>query len=274
VGRDGALSLRFARRDGRTVLASRRFRAPLQIFEPLDLAGDGSVWAVLLNPAGGILGGDILRTEIDVGPGAHVGVTTPSATKVYRCPGLPAAQHTSIRVGAEATLEYRPHHLIPHAGAAFAQTLRVDLQARSRLLLYDGVALGRAARGERWAFRSLSNEIRVSDDRGPLFWERAHLSPKLATGLAGLAGDDSCGYLGTLVFCDVERADWNEMLSAVWERLAEEPGLRAGASLLARGGLVIKVLAGSADPLLAFLRVAWDLGRRHLLGGPPLDLRL
>ena len=42
VGRDGLVHLRFARRGGRTVLVSRRFRLPLQVLEPMDLAGDGS----------------------------------------------------------------------------------------------------------------------------------------------------------------------------------------------------------------------------------------
>ena len=68
VGRDGLVQLRFARRDERTVLVSRRFRAPLQVLEPWDAAGDGSALAVLLNPGGGVLGGDHLRTEIELGP--------------------------------------------------------------------------------------------------------------------------------------------------------------------------------------------------------------
>ena len=99
VGRDGLLQMRFGRPADRTVLVTRRFRAPLQVLKPLDIAGDGSALAVLLNPGGGVLGGDHLRTEIELGPGAHVVVATPSATKVYRCPDRPAVLETTIGLG-------------------------------------------------------------------------------------------------------------------------------------------------------------------------------
>ena len=274
VGRDGLLHLRFVERDACTRLVSRRCRAPLQVLEPLYLASDGSAFAVLLNPGGGILGGDHLHTEIDAGPGAHVGIATPSATKVYRCLGAPAVQHTSIQVGEAAVVEYVPHHLIPHAGAALEQALHVNLQPRSRLILYDGIALGRLARGESWAFRSLASEIRVTDEGGPLYWDRLRLTPEHAPGLGALGGSEGYGYLGTMAFCEPARPDWGEMLEATRELLAGLPDLRGGASLLARGGILVKVLAGSAHALTAFAGQAWALGRRHLLRRPPLDLRL
>src|SRR5450432_34395 len=62
VGRDGFLRLRFARRGASTILAQSRFSLPLQALTPLTLA-DGSSYLMLLNPTGGVLGGDHLLTE-------------------------------------------------------------------------------------------------------------------------------------------------------------------------------------------------------------------
>jgi urease accessory protein len=253
---------------------SRRFRSPLQVLEPLDVAGDGSALAVLLNPGGGILGGDLLRTEIEVGPGAHVTVATPSATKIYRCAGPLAVQQTSLRVAEDATLEYLPQHLIPHAGAALEQSLHVHLGPGSRLILYDGFALGRVARGERWAFRSLASELRVDAGDRPLYWERLRLTPGGAAGLAGLGGAEGCAYLGTLLLCSPGRADWSGVLGPIGDLLAERNDVQGGASLLARDGCVVRFLAPSAHALAAFAHQAWAVARRHLLGLPPLDLRL
>jgi urease accessory protein len=273
VGRDGFLGLRFARREERTVLVSRRFRAPLQVLEPLDTAGDGSALVVLLNPGGGVLGGDRLQTQIDLGPDTHVTVATPSATKVYRCTGPAAAQHTTVTVAEGAVLEYVPHHLIPHAGAAFEQSLRIDLAPRSRLILYDGLSLGRVARGERWAFRSLASRVRIADGDRPLYEDCFRLTPDQAPALATLGGAEGCAYLGTLLFCEPSRPGWEDVLAAAWE-LVRQTEVQGGASLLARGGCVLRFLAPSAHTLTAFARAAWGLGRRHLLGLPPLDLRL
>ncbi len=273
MGRDGFLGLRFSRRDDRTVLVSRRFRAPLQVLEPLDIAGDGSALVVLLNPGGGVLGGDRLQTQIDLGPATHVTVATASATKVYRCPGPGAAQHTTVRVAEGAVLEYVPHHLIPHAGAALDQSLHVDLGPRSRLILYDGLSLGRVARGERWAFRSLASRVRIAEGGRPLHEDCVRLTADQAPTLATLGGAEGCAYLGTILFCEPGRADWEDVLGATLELLRETEVL-GGASLLARSGCVVRFLAPSAHVLTAFARAAWALGRRHLLGLPPLDLRL
>src|ERR1700722_5749944 len=63
VGRDGFLRLRFARRGPNTILAQSRFSLPLQTLTPLTLA-NGAAYLMLLNPTGGVLGGDNLVTEI------------------------------------------------------------------------------------------------------------------------------------------------------------------------------------------------------------------
>jgi urease accessory protein len=240
----------------------------------LDVAGDGSALAVLLNPGGGVLGDDHLRTEIDLAAGAHVVVATPSATKVYRCPGPPAVQRTSISVGQGATLEHVPHHLIPHAGTALEQSLHVDLGLRSRLILYDGLSLGRVARGERWAFRSLASELRVTSSARPLYWDRLRLTSDRKPRLAALGGAEGCAYLGTVLLCEPGRADWNGVLAALLDLLEHQAEVQGGASVLARNGCVVRFLAPSAHALTAFARAARDVGRRHLLGLPPVDLRL
>ena len=66
------------------MLTGRRFALPLQALEPMDLVGDGSATLLLLNPTGGVLGGDRLETEVSLGPASHVCLSTPSATRVYR----------------------------------------------------------------------------------------------------------------------------------------------------------------------------------------------
>src|SRR5260221_9852629 len=63
VGRDGFLQLRFVRSCGNTILAQSRFSLPLQALTPLTLK-DCASYLMLLNPPGGVLGGDHLVTNI------------------------------------------------------------------------------------------------------------------------------------------------------------------------------------------------------------------
>src|ERR1700733_2901557 len=149
VGRDGFLRLRFARSGAHTVLAQSRFSLPLQALTPLTLA-DGASYLMLLNPTGGVLGGDHLTTEITLEAGTHVCLTTPSATRIYRTADKPAILETVIRLDQGATLEYFPDHVIPHVGSALRQSLRIELLRGSRAIILDSMASGRVAHGERW----------------------------------------------------------------------------------------------------------------------------
>lgn len=272
VGRDGTLSLAFERRGGDTVLTERRFTLPLQALEPIPLEGDGSVCLMLLNPTGGVLGGDRLRTEITLGPGAHVCLTTPSATRVYRTLGPPAVQETTIRLGKGALLEYLPEHVIPHPGSAFHQSLTVEMGPESRVILSDAFAIGRLAREERWGFRELVSRASVTSRGRPLFLDSTRLDPSRRTP-EGLGGMEGFGYLATLALFADGFQSWEPVVQTLDERLREVPSVLGGASPLVRGGCLVRFLAVSAHDLTQATRSLWTLARQLLLGLPALDLR-
>ncbi|KRT73808.1 MAG: urease accessory protein UreD, urease accessory protein [Candidatus Rokubacteria bacterium CSP1-6] len=272
VGRDGALALAFERRGGGTVLTARRFTLPLQALEPIPLEGAGSVCLTLLNPTGGVLGGDRLEAEIAVGPGAHVCLTTPSATRVYRALGPPAVQETSIRLGVGATVEYIPDHVIPHPGSVFHQSLTVEMGPGSRVILSDALAIGRLAREERWAFRELVSRISVTSGGRPLFLDRIRLDPSRRIPQE-LGGMERFGYLASLALFADGFAGWEDVICALEARLAAWPSVLGGVSLVAGGGCLVRFLAPSAQDLTEATRGLWALARHSLLGLPALDLR-
>lgn len=272
VGRDGALSLAFERRDGATILTERRFTLPLQALEPIPLENDGSLSLMLLNPTGGVLGGDRLETEIRLGPGAHVCLTTPSATRVYRTLGPPAVQQTAIRLGEGAVVEYLPDHVIPHPGSVFRQSLTVEMGPESRAIVIDAFAIGRLARGERWAFKELANQTTVTSQGRLLFLDRIRLEPsrRIPEGLGGVEG---FGYLASIALFANAFVRWENVVGALAERLAGWPSVRGGVSQIARDGCLVRVLAPSAYDLTDAIRGLWTLARRLLLDLPALDLR-
>ncbi|MBI2154027.1 MAG: urease accessory protein UreD [Candidatus Rokubacteria bacterium] len=272
VGRDGALALAFEHRGGATVLAERRFTLPLQVLEPIPLEPGGSVCLMLLNPTGGVLGGDRLETQITLGPGAHVCLTTPSATRVYRALGAPAVQQTTIRLGAGAVVEYVPDHVIPHPGAAFHQSVTVEMGPGSRAIVSDALAVGRLARGERWVFRELVSRITVTSGGRPLFLDRISLDPSRRVP-EGLGGMERVGYLASIALLADGFAGWEDVIPALEARLAEWPSIRGGVSPTARGGCLVRFLAPSAQDLTEATQGLWTVARQLLLGLPALDLR-
>ena len=254
------------------MLTARRFTLPLQALEPMALADDGAASLLLLNPTGGILGGDRLETEVVLGAGAHVVLSTPSATRVYRSPGPPAIQRITLTLGPGAVLEWLPDHLIPSPGARLRQATEISMAPGATLLFWDAWATGRAARGEAWGFDLLDTALSARDPDGLLVRERAVLAGDGR--LDGLGGTEGIGYVATLLLLGPDRPGWPGLADALHAALASvAPEARAGVTTLARGGLLVRVLAPRAPALLGALAALWAPARRTLLELPPLQLR-
>ncbi len=227
---------------------------------------------MLLNPTGGVLGGDHLVTEIDLEAGTHACLSTPSATRVYRTAGEPAILETAIRVAEGATLEYFPDHVIPHAGAALRQSLRLEMARGSAAILIDSIASGRIAHGERWQFRELDSRIEVNLRSKPLYLNRTKIAPGIMQPNApGLMEDFD--YMSSLLAFADEFTCWPELCDALNAELERMLEVRGAATLAARAGCVVRFLARSAFDMTHANQTLWDIARERLLGRPPFEHR-
>ncbi len=227
---------------------------------------------MLLNPTGGLVGGDVLETSVALGPGSQVCLTTPAASRVYRSTGVPAVQDFTACLEGDASLEYVPDHLIPSPGALLRQRTLVTLAHESTLIGLDAWAVGRIARGERWRFDELDMSFVVRDSRGPLLRDRAVV--RSGHPLESLGGAEGFDYVATVVLAAPSRDDWRDLgaeLSAVIETQCLE--VRFGATALARGGLLARLLCPTAPILHEAVAALWNVARRRLLGLGPIALR-
>jgi len=268
IGRDGTLRLGFERRGVATVLGRVGYTLPLQVMAPVALEDPAAVVSVL-NPTGGLLGGDRLTIEADVGPGAHALLTTPSATRVYRAPAEATVQTVTLRLGRGAAVEWVPDHTIPFPGSAFRQTIECELEDGATLVLLDAFAAGRVARHEAWAFGRLESALTVRDRRGLVFHDRFVLRP--GPDAAGLGGAEGHPYFATLVVA--ADAGVERFVAAAGDALAGARGATAGVATLPRRGAVVRCLAASAPALTGALEALWAVARRELLGLQALPLR-
>jgi urease accessory protein len=268
VGRDGALRLVFERRGEVSVLAASRSILPLQVLAPVALAGPAAVVS-LLNPTGGVLGGDRLEVDVEVRADAHACLTTPSATRIYRAADEPAVQSARLRLGPRAVAEWVPDHTIPSPDAALRQTLDVEVADGARLIAVDAWAAGRVARGEAWRFRLLDSALTVRDAAGLLVHDRFVLAR--GGGWTGLGFAEGSPYFATVVV--VADRGLDPFVDALPAAVPSEAGARLAAAALPRRGVLVRCLAPSAPALTAALRGMWTCARRQVLGLPPLDLR-
>jgi urease accessory protein len=268
IGRDGALSLSFERRGAATVLAASRFTLPLQVMAPVAL-DDPACVVSLLNPTGGVVGGDRLTIDVEVGAGAHACLTTPSATRIYRTAGEPAVQRVRLVLAPGAIAEWVPDHTIPSAGAALRQSLEVEAGAGAMLVAIDAFAAGRVARGEAWRFALLDSAFTVRDARGLVLHDRFVLEG--GKGWRGLGLSEGRPYFATVVV--IAEAGLDAIVADLAGALAGIAGATAALARLPRRGALIRCLAADAPALSDALAAIWTLARRTLWGMPPLALR-
>jgi urease accessory protein len=244
---------------------------PLQVLTPLTLA-DGASYLMLLNPTGGVLGGDRLTTEIVQEAGTHVCLTTPSATRIYRTTEKPAVLETRVRVGEGATLEYFPDHVIPHAGSALRQILRIELARGSRAIVLDSMAAGRVAHGERWKFAETESRTEVYACGKPAYVNRTRIVPaeRKPDQLGAMQGFD---YMSCMAIFADGFTNWKELCAAANEELNGLPDILGGASELSHGGCVIRLLAHSASAMTLANQQLWNAARSRIAGLPPFDHR-
>jgi len=267
VGRDGALSLRVERRGTRSVLAGCRWTMPLQVMAPMAL-DDAAAVVSMLNPTGGLVGGDRLTIDVAVGAGAHACLTTPSATKVYRTIAAPAEQTVRLALGPQARLEWVPDHTIPFAGAALRQRVEADVADGAALVLVDAFTAGRVARGEAWRFALLDSALSVRDPGGWLLHDRLVLRDGAPGPGLGLAEDRR--YVATVVvIADTGIPAFADDVAA----LDGADDVDVGAAPLPRRGALVRCLAADAPALVRTVDAIWAAARRRVLGLPALVLR-
>jgi urease accessory protein len=270
TGRDGALGLVVERRGARSVVVAARQVLPLQVMTPLALDSSSAVVSVL-NPTGGLVGGDRLSIDVEVRAGARACVTTPSATRVYRTTRDPAIQSVTLRVAEGATLDWVPDHTIPFAGSAFTQRIQADVAEGAGLVVLDGFAAGRVARGERWAFARLESALLVRDAAGDLLRDRFVLASPEAQRWNGLGLAESFPYFATMVVIGDTGVDaWVRAVDAI---ARSGDGASVAAACLPRRGALARILARAAPDLTDVCERMWTAARTHVLGAPPLALR-
>jgi urease accessory protein len=206
-------------------------------------------------------------------PGARACLTTPSATKLYATRGTPARQQLALTLQAGAVLEYIPEQIIPFARAAFQQQTTVRLGAGACVLWMEIVAPGRLARGEVFAYRDYDSSVCIEAAAGQvLLRERTHLRPGWQR-LDGPGLFEGYYYLGTF-YALVEGVSLSAALAEqLHALLACRAGLLGSASLLAHGGIAVRVLGADHTTVSQALHEVWDVLRRALLGYPAVVWR-
>lgn len=250
--------------NGRTVVTRAYATSPLRLLLPAN-HGDAA-WIYTSSFGGGLVDGDALVLDAEIGAGASVFLSTQASTKVYRSPhGTSAAMQA--RIGTEALLVSAPDPVVCFAESRYRQTQQFDLDARGSLVLVDWVTAGRHASGERWAFDAYRSRLGVRQagrlvvhDAVALLAAHGPLAVRMGrfnvAGVALLLGDRVRAAAAVLL---------RELEGAALSRRADE---LLAATPVGDGGCLLRFAGESTERMGRTLRTCLDVVPR-LLGDDP-----
>jgi urease accessory protein len=275
AGRDewrANLTLRFARREGRTVLVEQRHSGPLMVQKTLYPEGPGICHAVIIHPPGGIAGGDSLFIRIELETNGCAVITTPAATKWYKGAGRSSRQEVTVRLGANSALDWLPQENLFFDAACGRSIFKLEIDPTASAIGWDMALLGRQASGEQWETGVIRSSTEIcKTDGAPLWIEQTLLkgSDPLLKSPQGLAGFKALGTLWAM-----GQRCTSAIATELNSQLPFEPALRAGATCLPNGVLLLRCLSTEVELLRALMIDCWVRLRPRILGLAPHRLRL
>jgi urease accessory protein len=273
IGKHAFLSLRALTRRGRTEVDPLARRIPYQ-WHPLFFQDhDDQPFVLLHNSAGGFVEGDAAELHVLAEAGTRSLFTTTAASKFYKCEaGEISSDLASFTVGEGALLEYLPDEVIPFAQSGIERTIRVALDASSRLFVSDVISAGRASYGpgEVFAFTSMRSEFELRINGRVVVLDRLVASePGDVAALPGLWGGHT--YLATVAAYAPSLPDTLvERVQETCEALVG--GCEAGATLV-DGVICARILADRAWQAHDAVYRIWETVRPLVAGKPARPIR-
>ena len=261
----GALALRYRLQDDRTVVHDRH-DGPLRILRSLYPEG-GICHSVLVHPPGGLVGGDTLAIEVELGEGCHTLLTTPGATRFYRSLGDAAVQTLDVRLGAGSRCEWLPLESLAYSGCIAENRMRFALAGGAEMIGWDITALGLPASAQPFVAGSFAQRIEL-----PGRWlERGVVRADDARLLDSPLGWADHRVLATLWFgagSALAEPRRDALLDAARAAIAGDVlAATAGATSPQPAVVVVRALADRVEPAMTLLtriraqwrRIAWAL---------------
>lgn len=261
---DGSVRAVIEPSDGRSAIKDLYQHEPLRLLCPR--ADDREpLTGILLNTAGGLVGGDRHRIQIDCLANSHALITGQSAEKIYRSAGPTSVVEVALKAGRDAVLEWLPQGTILFDHARLRRQTTIRREAGSRVLAGEILVLGRLGMGETFCTGMLFDQWRI-EDGGNLAWiDALRLDDDLDRMRRSPAGLGDATALATAVFIADDASDLLDDARALIAETA--PSLSAGATTFGPV-LLCRWLSNEPHRLRQAFGAFWSAFRARALGRP------
>jgi len=273
-GQKGELRLRFAVKNGKTIIVDRFHANTLKVCKPFYLEkGTGRVRLTQVSIGGGIFRGDRLNQHYVLDAGAKVLLTAQSSTKVYKSPFGRSEQVSHFQLAADSELEYITYATIPFADSHFKSEMNIELSKGRKAFFTEIVSPGRWTRGEVFKYASYQSIVKAYWEGQLILWDNWHIIPS-EMDINSLGFYEGYTHQGSVyIFSDGALIN-QDMVTTIHEGLAERASVLAGATIMAKGkGIIVRLLGNRGGDLEQAADDVWGMIRCELFGSPKPSMR-
>lgn len=177
-----------------------QYTYPLKLLVPSQAsAAPSCLWLYVITFGGGLVEGDNVSVDLNIGENCTVVVTTQASTKVYNSEeGLVTRQGLRGLVADGGLLAVLPDPVVCFKNAIYSQQQDFELSSNGNVVILDWFSAGRVAVGEVWDMTSYKSHNRVFVDGKLVYGD----SISLSNGKSLTVKDSMCGsvVLGSCVF--------------------------------------------------------------------------
>ena len=255
----GHASVSVAMTNGRTMLRRNRDSGCAKIRFP-RVSGGGPLDAVLINTAGGITGGDMLRWEVHAGPHSRFQLTTQASEKIYKSTGVHAVIDVAMELGESASLTWLPLETILFDKSRLRRRIDVNMAQNARLLMCETTVFGRQGHGEKITDAEFSDNWRITRDNRLIHAEAMTMSGDLGNILKLAACGNGAACVATvLLIGDDPEAHVENCRRIATDFPSVKAGISAWPAIDGTGKLLARLVAGDGQslkkPLLKILEL-------------------
>lgn len=203
----------------------------------------------LMSSSAGLLGGDTVSLELEIGANCNVTFVSQSYEKILNTGEDFASRRLRATVGSGATLTYLPYPAIPFSGSSFRADHVICLQRDSELAYSDVFSCGRVGMGERYGMNCYKAHTKVYVENTLVYADNTMICPEQINYQSlGLWGEYT--HNGMLYLYSKDHEKLSKMMDLSRE-LSREENLLSGATRCAEG-ILIRTLGFSGDSIFSF----------------------
>jgi urease accessory protein len=232
--------------------ANKNVTFPEQIFysPPFKLAkyfrmNDGGIEYILMNASAGIMAGDDLDININVGKDCKLRLSSQSFEKIHKMEQGFARRITNITVASCGYFCYNQLPIIPFTDSAFVNQTTIHLEnATSKLILSEILACGRTSREERFKYTYYQSLLNIFYQNKLVYRDNLNLNPSQIN-LNDFGFYENYSHMGMMIFYGFS----NNVLSSI-EPIIKNSQADSGLTQLLNNGYLIRGFAQNAESLI------------------------